>query len=139
MKKVLILLITIIAFVSCKDDAKTKVPQQIENIDGSEKTSKQSDGLTLLVGDFIYYADAAVLQTHKEVYGVVLNDEMKALNELAAKYKKEPTDMVKVQVRGKIIPKQTNEEGWPFNVEIKEIMSVKPIDAKNNEVIKIGK
>ncbi|WP_452220618.1 hypothetical protein [Lacinutrix salivirga] len=138
MKKVLILLVTIVAFISCKNDAKTDSPENIKNIDGPEKTSKQNDGLTLLVGDFVYYADAAVLQTHKEVYGVVLDEKMQTLSTMAKEFKKEPTDMVKVQVRGKIIPKDSLEEGWPYKVEIKEIMSVKPIDAKKNEVIKIG-
>ncbi len=32
-----------------------------------------------MTGDFIYYADAAVLQTPKEIYGVVIDDKMHEL------------------------------------------------------------
>ena len=37
-----------------------------------EKTAKQSDGLTLLKGEFVYYDGAAVLQTNSEIYGVLI-------------------------------------------------------------------
>jgi hypothetical protein len=142
MKK-LILLLVIIAFVSCKNDKKTEEKTTaIENLD---KTEKQSDGLTLLKGEFIYYTSpkdtigAAVLQTHSEIYAVVINDKMQELNALVQKYKTEATDMVPVEIRGKITPKPENEEGWAFRVEIKEILNVIKPNPKNNEIITIGK
>ncbi|WP_452225646.1 hypothetical protein [Lacinutrix chionoecetis] len=139
MKKVSVLLILCLSiFTACKNDSKQTETSTI-NTNSSEKTAKQNDGLTLLSGEFIYYADAAVLQVGNNVYGVVLNEKTKELNKKAQAYRKEATDGVHVQVRGKIIPKTENEEGWPFKVDIKEIESVKALDAKQNEVIKIGK
>ena len=107
--------------------------------DDSEKTEKQNDGLTLLKGDFIYFADAAVLQTHREVYGVVIDEKMHELDKQVQQYKIETTDMIPVEIRGKIIPKDENEEGWPYRVEIKEIINVSKPNPQDNEVIKVGK
>ncbi len=105
------------------------------NEDG--RTEKQADGLTLLKGDFLYYADAAVLQTHREIYGVVIDSKMHELNEMVQQYKSEHTDMVPVEIRGKITAKPEGEEGWPFRVEIKEILQVsKPTD-NTNKIITI--
>jgi hypothetical protein len=138
MKKAFILLLAIIVFTACKNDSKTENQKTVIDAESSEKTTKQNDGLTLLVGDFIYYADAAVLQTHNEVYGVVIDEKVMELNKQAKQHKKEPTDMVMVSIRGKISPKPNDEEGWPYRVEIKEILSVKPLDSSKNDVIKIG-
>ena len=137
MKKIVVLLIITIAFISCKNNSKSNT----EDIpkDGITKTAKQSDGLTLLKGDFIYFEDAAVLQTHREVYGVIINEKMHELNELVKQYKIETTDMVPVEIRGKIIPKPENEEGWPYHIDIKEILNVSKPKPQDNEVIKVGK
>lgn len=143
MKKIILLALVLSAFISCKKDSKT-IPIAIGtekesiSVDNSEKTAKQNDGLTLLKGDFIYFSDAAVLQTHREVYGVVINEKMHELNEQVQQYKIETTDMVPVEIRGKIIPKPEDEEGWPYRVEIKEILNVSKPKPEDNEVIKIG-
>lgn len=137
MKKVLIVLLTLVAFTSCKNESKTETPTI--GADGIEKTNKQNDGLTLLSGEFSYYKDAAVLQVgNSSIYGVVLNEKMHELHNMGKPYRKEATDGVIVQIRGKIIPKAEGEEGWPNNIDIKEIISVKEPTVKN-EVIKIGK
>jgi hypothetical protein len=137
MKKLVILLFITTAFMSCKNNSKSNTENNITS-SSSDKTAKQSDGLTLLKGDFIYFKDAAVLQTHKEVYGVIIDKKMQELNTQAQKYKIEDTDMVPVEIRGKIIPKPENEEGWPFRVEIKEILNVSKPNPQKNEVIKVG-
>ncbi len=139
MKKVLFIVLIAIAITSCKNDPKKDVENEVISADGVERTAKQSDGLTLLKGEFIYYADAAVLQTHREVYGVVIDEKMHELNKQVEPYKNEATDMVPVEIRGKIFPKPENEEGWPFRLEIKEIINVSKPNPENNEVIKIGK
>lgn len=136
MKKI-ILLLAVITFVGCKNNTKNE-DTNTSNED-SEKTEKQNDGLTLLKGEFIFYADAAVLQTHQEIYAVVIDDKMRELNEQVQKYKTEITDMVPVEIRGKITPKPENEEGWAFRVEIKEILNVIKPNPDNNEIITIGK
>ena len=74
----------------------------------------------------MYYADAAVLQTNSsEIYGVLSMKKCTSLTNIAKKYKKEPTDYVSIEIRGEIIPKPENEEGWPYRIEIKEILKVK--------------
>lgn len=136
MKKILLILITITALMACKNDAKTE-PQEVTTDASQQRTEKQSDGLTLLKGEFIYYADAAVLQTHREMYAVIIDDKMHELDNMAKPFKKEATDFVQVEIRGKITPKPENEEGWDYRVEIKEILNVKAAK-KSNEVVKLG-
>ena len=125
-----------IAFTACKNDKKSETTQdQAEVQEG--KTAKQSDGLVLLKGEFVYYADAAVLQTNSSsIYGVVINEKMHELDKLAQQYKKEPTDYVSVEIRGEIVPKPENEEGWPYRINIKEILNVSKSQI-DNEVIKL--
>jgi hypothetical protein len=136
MKKILLILITIAAFMACKNDAKSE-PQDEATDASQQRTEKQSDGLTLLKGEFIYYADAAVLQTHREMYAVIIDDKMHELDNMAKPFKKEATDFVQVEIRGKITPRPENEEGWDYRVEIKEILNVKAAE-KSNEVVKLG-
>tara|TARA_R110002012_G_scaffold312248_1_gene522550 strand:- start:104380 stop:104811 length:432 start_codon:yes stop_codon:yes gene_type:complete len=140
MKKLTILLMISIVFMSCKNDSKTEettTETEAIDMDSPNRTSKQNDGLTLLNGEFVYYENAAVLQTHREVYGVVLDDKMMELNNMAEAYKKEPTDYATVSIRGKVVPKPENEEGWPFRVEIKEILSVSASNPETNNVVKL--
>jgi hypothetical protein len=137
MKKIFIILISVTSFIACKNDPKSESTEAItETID--DRTEKQSDGLTLLKGEFIYYADAAVLQTHKQMYAVVVDKKMHELDEMAKAFKNEVTDFVEVEVRGKITPKPENEEGWPFRIEIKEILNVNAAK-ESSEVVKLGK
>jgi len=136
MKNIIITCIIVIAFTSCKSDKKTE--GNLEQIEAEEaKTAIQNDGLVLLKGEFVYYADAAVLQTNSSsIYGVVINEKMYELDKLAQQYKKEPTDYVSVEIRGEIIPKPENEEGWPYRINIKEILSVNKSQTED-EVIKL--
>ena len=78
MKKALLLVLSLIVLSNCKNDSKSEDTKNTETIDvdSPDRTSKQSDGLTLLKGEFVYYADAAVLQTHREVYAVIVDDKM---------------------------------------------------------------
>jgi hypothetical protein len=141
MKKLLILFLIASVFTGCKNEVKTEtVSDEIDN-DGlikNGKTAKQNDGLKTLVGQFIYFADAAVLQTRNEIYGVIINEKMHELNKMAETHKNDPTDYVTVQIRGELIPKPEGEEGWPFSIDIKEIENVKKYQSKANEVIKLG-
>ena len=136
MKNIIITFIIVIAFTSCKNDKKSEGNlDQIETQE--EKTTKQDDGLVLIKGEFVYFADAAVLQTNSSsIYGVVINEKMHELDKLAQQYKKEPTDYVSVEIRGEIIPKPENEEGWPYRINIKEILSVNKSQTED-EVIKL--
>ena len=90
-------------------------------------------------GDFVYYADAAVLQTSEEVYGVIINKKAEELAQKAKAFQTGPTDMVRVEVSGFLIAKDSLEEGWPFKLDIKKIISVRAVDTNDNQVIKIEK
>ncbi|WP_223032550.1 hypothetical protein [Hanstruepera marina] len=136
MKKLALLLLSLIVLISCKNDKKTEDTKPID-VDSPNRTEKQSDGLTLLKGEFVYYADAAVLQTHREVYAVIIDDKMHELDKLAKPFKNEATDYVTVSIRGKITPKPTNEEGWPYRVAVKEILNVTASKPEANNVVKL--
>ena len=138
MKKTLILLVCLSAFLSCKKDTKSQTTDETSATDGVERTAKQSDGLTLLKGEFVYYDGAAVLQTHAEIYGVLLTDKLEELNDVAKQYKEEPTDMVQVEIRGKITNQKDDKILWENKLEVVEIINVKPTPKEENNVIKLG-
>lgn len=137
MKKVFILFLCISAFLSCKNENKTEQKEESVTSTTKNRTAKQSDGLTLLKGEFVYYNGAAVLQTKSEIYGVLVTSKMLALNEIAKKHKEEPTDMVQVEIRGKITNQKDDKILWENKVEIVEILNVFPTK-DNNKVVKLG-
>ena len=132
MKKGFLILLLSMAFMSCKKERQSQENQSLDST-----IEAVNDGLTTMRGDFIYHSDAAVLQTQNNIYAVVIDDNMHKLNARVKPYKKENTDMIPVTVRVKKFPKPEGEEGWPFRVEIKEIIDVhQPTDT--NDVIRIG-
>ena len=137
MKKTFFITLVLIAFISCKNDKKSQQTEETISTENLERTEKQSDGLTLLKGDFVYYGGAAVLQTHSEIYGVLITDKMLELNKEAEAYKTEPTDMVQVEIRGKITNKKDEKILWENKVEIVEIINVSAPKEKDN-VVKLG-
>lgn len=138
MKKTLFFLGLFSVLVSCKNDAKPQVEEFVNSAETSERTAKQSDGLIMMNGNFIYYDGAAVLQTPNDMYLVINDEKMLELNEQVKPYKKLDTDMVPVTIRGKVTPKPENEEGWAYRVEIKEIVTIKAPSPEDNDVIKLG-
>ncbi|MEO8934874.1 MAG: hypothetical protein ABI295_11265, partial [Xanthomarina sp.] len=117
-------------FYSCKNDSKD------ETITSDNDTIEvELKGLTLFKGDFVYYGDAAVLQTKHEVYGVIIDKKMHELEQMAKAYKQLETDMIPVEIRGKVIQKPEGEIGWPFRIEIKEIINVSKPDPNKIDII----
>ena len=137
MKNIYKTLILMLSFLGCKNESNMSSSGSNNETDTQEKTISQSDGLTLLKGEFIYYADASVLQTQQQMYGVVIDEKMHELNLMAKNFKNEDTDFVEVEIRGKITPKPKDEEGWDYRVEIKEIVNVKAV-SKSSDVVKLG-
>ena len=123
MKK-LFLICTLCIALACKEDSK--------------KTSNQ-ENTTIETKRFVYYADAAVFQVKNDIYGVIIDDQMQALNNEAKAFKKEATDMVIADVEAQILAKNKDEEGWPYKLKIEKIYSVKALDPNKNDVIKLGK
>lgn len=140
MKKVLLLVMCISVF-TCKNEGKATV-SEAEDAEKSQEISFQlhskKDGLITLKGNFIYYGDAAVMQTSNEIYGVVINDKMLELNNKAKKFKTKDTDMVLATVKARKFPKPEGEEGWPLRLEIKEILKIEP-ELDTNKTITLDK
>lgn len=113
MKKTFFVAITLIAFLSCEKG-------------------------DILKGEFVYYDGAAVLQTQDEIYGVLITDKMHELNKKAEAYKSEPTDMVQVEIRGKITNKKDEKILWKNKIEIVEILNVIAPEEEDNNVVKLG-
>ena len=136
MKHIFILLLGLSVFTSCKND--TNTPEKATGTSETSVAETKNDGLTLITGEFLYLNDAAVLQVGNSIYGVIIDDKMHELYKMGEAFRKEPTDGVIVEIRGKILPLPEGEEGWPYRIEVKKIVSVKAQDPKANEVIKIG-
>jgi hypothetical protein len=122
MKK-LLLFVFVISALGCKKNSKNSN----ETIDDSK----------IITGNYIYFEDAAVLQNDIEIYGVILNDLAKELNEKAAPLKTNNTDMVRVKVRGTISTKEDSKILWEKKLEIVEIISISPGKETEN-ILKLG-
>lgn len=133
--KNLIVLIFALVLVSCKDEGKSNLNSEPSTTNMSEV---QNDGLTTMVGEYVYYADAAVMEIKGSMYGVVMNEKMQELNKMAEAYKEAPTDYVNVKVSGKLIEKSADAEGWPYLVEINEIISVQKSEKDEDDTITLG-
>ncbi len=138
MKRLLFITLILSLSVGCKNDKTNAVEAETSEVNSEERTAKQSDGLTLLKGEFVYYEGAAVLQTHAEIYGVLLTGNFDALNTQAEKYKKAPTDMVNVEIRGKITNDKHDKILWENKVEVVEILNVSKASEEENTIIKLG-
>ncbi len=123
MKKLILVTVITIAFFSCKNE---KTP--------TEQVEKEN--ITTLKGEYVYFADAAVLQTKSQIFGVIIDEKCKELNQKAEAFKKEPTDFVQIEIKGIIMPKPEGTEGWENRVKITEIINVFPV-AKKEEVVKL--
>ena len=134
MKKTHLIIILALVVFACKNETKSEVNLE----ENRAKSYDQNDGIITLKGDFVYYGDAAVLQTADEIYGVVIDENMQLLETQVKAFKTEPTDMVPVTVRVKKTEKNKDEEGWQYRVEIKEILKVEAPDPESKDVIKLA-
>ena len=114
--------------LACQDEARQELMQP-------EETETVQDSIPTLVGEFIYVADAAVFRGNNFIYGVTIDSMSHELANRVQPYKKEDFDMVKVKIKGKIVP-NTQQEGWEENIEIREILEIleeKEPSANNNQ------
>ena len=136
MKKIVFILIAIISFSSCKNDAK----QNINLEENRAKSYDANDGFITMKGDFVYEANknAAVFQTGNDIYGVIVDDNMKALNEKLKPFKEDEYTSVPITVRVKRIKNSNKASLWTYNIEIKEILKVEAPDPNKDDVIKLA-
>lgn len=132
MKKLIVLLCVVTAFLSCKNDEKKETETQVVE-------SEVSTDDSIVTGSFMYYADAAVFQTRSELFGVIENEKLQDLILQAETLKNEASDEVAVTLKVKKSKKLENEEGWDNRIEILEIIKVSKVNPNDNKIIKLGK
>lgn len=86
--------------------------------------SCENNEVEQLEGEFLYYDNAAVLQSEQAIYGINLDEGSQKLIKQAKGYKKSPMDFVPVIIKGVKIPKETDQEGWDTIVYVKEVIAV---------------
>ena len=128
MKKLMVILFITACFTSCKEDAKTPVLLDV---------GKEEVNIREISGNFIYYVDAAVLQTKSELFGVVENEKALELIKMAEPLKDKPSDEVVVTLKVKVVKKPEHEEGWENRIEIIEIINVSKVDQKDSDIIRL--
>lgn len=144
MRKFYFLFALCIGMMSCKNDAKSNTNTnenegKVEihsdsNITTTKTVGKVDDTFS---GMFLYLEsdNAAVLQTAgSNMYGVVVDEKMKELNEKCKQYKVNDHDMVPVVVRGVKKPNPVK-NAWKEVVEITEILSVQKPSGQDGTII----
>ena len=116
MKKYRILVLIALFSFSC-DKKQNKVVS-------NEVFETKNNDLIILSGDYVFYNNAAVLQTNKNVYGIVINEKVNELNQRLTSIKKDEFDFIPVILKGKLQNKKEDEEGWSVKLEITEIVEI---------------
>ena len=90
----------------------------------NEVIETKNNDLIILSGDYVFYNNAAVLQTNKNVYGIIINEKVNELNEKLSSIKKDEFDFVPVILKGRLKNKDKNDEGWSVKLEITDIVEI---------------
>ncbi|WP_420571539.1 hypothetical protein [Kordia sp.] len=141
MRKIYFVFALCLLMLSCKNE--TKPNETTTETTGTTENSGYTETVTVgnefdtFSGMFLYLESekAAVFQTAgSSMYGVVIDDQMLALNKECEKYKKEAHDMVPVVIRGLKKPNPVK-NAWKEVIEIKQIVSVQQPSANQNGTI----
>ena len=116
MKLYKILICIAVFSFSCEKANNTPKPNKL--------VETKNDDKIIVSGDYIFYNNAGVLQTSKDVYGIIINDKAIELNEKLSLIKKDEFDFVSVILKGKLSSKNEDEEGWSIKLEIIEIVEI---------------
>ena len=98
------------------------------------QVSKKTDSNPQFFGEFLFLADAAVLNTGTEIYGVIIDEKMHELHEYCLPLKRDDYDMVPVYIKGMVQQKPPGEEGWEKRIKITSIDSL--INPTDNSIFK---
>lgn len=98
------------------------------------QASKKADTNQQFYGEFLHLDKAAVLNTGTEIYGVIINEKMKELHDLCVPLKNSEYDMIPVYIKGTIVRKQPDEDGWEKRIEIFSIDSL--VNPADNSILK---
>lgn len=139
MKKIYFIFALGLLLVSCKNESKS-TENSSETIKENGITATKTVGdlnTTTFSGMFLYLENdnAAVLQTAgSKIYGVVVDEKMKALNEQCKQYKEKEEDMVPVVIRGIKKPNPVK-DAWKEVIEVTEILSVQKPSGNDGTII----
>lgn len=136
MRKVLVLL-TIIALISCKNETKTEVNLE----ENRAKSYDQNDGFITMTGEFVFDSkqNAAVFEaSNGTIYGVIIDDNMHILNEKVKPFKTDEYTSVPVTVRVNRIKNTDQNILWDNIIEIKDILKVEAPKENKKDVIKLS-
>ena len=101
--------------------------------------SSPYEELTVVEGSYIYFEDAAVLQTKNEIYGVFLNEKALELNKKAESYNSNSNNFIYVTVKGIVTTKKDKKILWDKKLEIVEIESITKIEQEEQKnTLKLG-
>ena len=95
-----------------------------DKVVSNEVVETKNNDLIILSGDYVFYNNAAVLQTNKNVYGIIINEKVNELNEKLSSIKKDEFDFIPVILKGRLKNKAKNDEGWSVKLEITEIVEI---------------
>lgn len=141
-KSLLVLSLITLVFTGCKNEKKQQESSEAENTElpaeenSTEANKVDSDGNTVLIGDFIYSNEAAVINGKDFIYGIVLDSMARVLAEKVEPVKQDDYDMIPVAIKGKIQP-NPNKDGWDEVVEITKIINISK-SKSNKEAIEIN-
>lgn len=94
-----------------------------------------SENLTTIKGSYIFFDDAAVLQTNNDVYGVFMNAKALELNKSAEQYRATPSEIIYVELKGVVSTEEDDKIKWEKKFDIKEIVSISTQKEKRNTLI----
>ena len=94
-----------------------------------------SDNLTTIKGSYIFFDDAAVLQTNNDVYGVFMNAKALELNKSAEQYSTTPSEIIYVELKGIVSTEEDDKIKWEKKFDIKEIVSISIEEKERNTLI----
>ena len=95
-----------------------------DKIVSNKVVETKNNDLIILSGDYVFYNNAAVLQTNKNVYGIIINEKVNELNDRLSSIKKDEFDFIPVILKGRLKNKDENDEGWSVKLEITEIVEI---------------
>ena len=95
-----------------------------DKIVSNKVVETKNNDLIILSGDYVFYNNAAVLQTNKNVYGIIINEKVDELNDKLSSIKNDEYDFIPVVLKGKLQNKNEDEEGWSVKLEITEIVEI---------------
>ena len=125
MKRTFLTILMAVFLVSCGTESRDEAEEQVV-------PEVVKDSLSVIEGEFIYLADAAVLKGKDFVYGVELDSVAMDLVDKTTALKTDDFDLVPVKVRAKIIP-NPKQEGWHEIVQIREILEIPENDQDEQE------